>query len=132
MASQCYIYKLYEDSPEQFNIIFNYSKCQFSQICREFNSNIISKIKSDHILYQFVDKINNDFKINIISQIIKASISVPIKFISDVCKEKPEFVEKVAINLISNGTLNSKIDKVSMIILQHEPSNYQNIKPPKH
>mmetsp|Transcript_17678 Transcript_17678/g.18325 ORF Transcript_17678/g.18325 Transcript_17678/m.18325 type:complete len:463 (+) Transcript_17678:3-1391(+) len=120
ISTQCYGYKLIESSPERFSIIFNYGKCKFATICREFNTSILSQIGTDHILAHYADKINEDFKENIITQVVKSSESVPIKYLSDLISEKPELIERMVVSLIKNGNLNYRIDKVNKLIVALE------------
>jgi len=122
MTNQCYAYDLIEDSPERFNIILDYSKCRFSKICEEFNKNYIFQIGADYILCHYTEKISEDFKKSIIEEVIKCSVSIPITFLSTLVQESPEFVEKEAVDLISNGSLNCRIDKVNQVILNSEIS----------
>ncbi len=112
-----------ENSPEKFDIIFNYGKCRFASICQEFNSKLIYQINSDLILYHYSRRIVEEFKENIIKQIVKSSSSIPIDYLSNLVKENSSFVEKTVVNLIISGNLNCRIDKINKIILSLENSS---------
>lgn len=121
-TTQSYVYKLIETNPERFDIIFNYGKCRFNSICSEFNSTMIPQIKSDYFLLYHLDKLQNDFKQNIISTIVKSSCSIPISSLSNFVQEKPEQTMQIVKNLIINGSLNYRIDKVNNVIIEVESS----------
>lgn len=106
-----------EACPEKFNILFNYSKCRFESICQQVHSDIIKQINSDLILFDFSSKIISDLKENIITQICKSSISIPIKYLSEMVKENKDDVMKVVFRLITSRSISCRIDLVDEIIV---------------
>lgn len=108
-----------EDSPEQFQIIENYSKCKFSEVCREFDK-IKSKIDDDSIISPYKSKINQVLKENIIAQVTKSCTSIPTSMLAEICKEDQSFIINTINGLIGSNTINCKFDEVSKNITSHD------------
>lgn len=105
-----------EDNSDLFKIIENYGKCKFESICTEFES-IRKKIESDPIISSYSSKVNQILKDNIAIQIFKSSCSIPIKTLASIIKESQETAFKIAVNLITTGQVNAKIDAVNHIVV---------------
>ena len=117
-STNCYCYKLLDEDPEQFNIIFNYNKCKFNLICFEFNTLITTKINADFILYSRIDKLNNEFKENIITIIVNSCSSIPIKVLSELTHETEKNVLQIVKNLILKQKLSYRIDNTINSIIE--------------
>jgi hypothetical protein len=119
MLPQMKVYQIFEDHNWCVELLENYSKCRFDIISIEFEK-LRTKIRSDPFLVNNANKINFDFKSNIVREIVRSSSSVSIKYISDIIKEKDSNVEIWILNGISDGSIRAKIDDIDKVIYSHE------------
>ncbi len=119
--SNCFGYKIYESSPEVFEILECFSKCKFSKICIEFEG-IKDKLRKDSFLEEHVLKMNKFLKENIILFILKGVNSISFRQLSEIVKESEGFIENTVGNMILSGQVSFRIDGINRIINYYDVS----------
>ena len=109
--------RLIENDAENFEILSCYSKHNVGKVTKIYNDSIIPKIFNDFLCSRFTEHYSQNFKSEILSQIIKNSSVISIKQLSNIVYEDEKNVEKIVINLIRRG-LPYRIDKVKNQIVQ--------------
>ncbi len=126
VLSHSMIYKFFEDYPDYFLQLENYSKCRFDWIIEEFEK-LQEKVQSDPLLANNFFKINFEVKNNILKEILKSCSSVSIQYLTQILREKDSFkIENWIFSGISEGNLKVRIDDVDKVVYAQEIDSMSN------
>jgi hypothetical protein len=120
VLNQTLVYQSFEEHPENLEILENYSKCRFDFITDKLDQ-MQENITSEPLLANNLPKINYLVKVNILSEILKASSTVSLDYLCKLLKEKNSIiVENWILHGISEGRFKVKIDDIDKLVYSYE------------
>jgi hypothetical protein len=124
--SQTLVYNFFEENPELFEILENYSKCRYDWITL-FLEKLQVRITSDPFQMNNCIKMSYLVKNNILFNILKTTSSVPINYLSYILNEKNHIIiENWILSGISEGKFKVKIDDIDRVVYSSEISSLEN------
>ena len=122
-----YVYKLYDKYPDFFSIVDKYYKCDYLNVCNEFNTKVKERIKKDPFLCGFADEIDRKFKKKVLMEILSFSSKISFQTISEllVLGNKNSVIDLIS-DLIRVEHINAIIDDIDEVVIMKEenPMNY--------
>lgn len=123
-----YVYKLYDKYQNFFNIVDMYYKCDYLNVCNEFNKKVKERIKKDPFLCGFADEIDKKFKKKVLTEILSFSTKISFKTIGEllVLDNKNSVIDLI-IDLIKYDHIDAIIDDIDEVVIMKEKNPMNDI-----